>query len=100
MLPARGVSTAYRVWTKFGRVGDLSNVITHAKFEINWYKIVTLAKGWSFMFQHYTADAINTAKPCRAACDTSREAVHRNTASDHINTPDIIVKKLVIQLLK
>jgi len=29
------------------------NVITHAKFEINWYKIVPLAKGWNFMFQHY-----------------------------------------------
>jgi len=70
MFLPRGVSTAYRTRTNFVRVGDLSNVITHAKFEINCYKIVPLAKGWSFMFQHYyTADAINTAKPCRAACD-------------------------------
>jgi len=36
--------------TKFGRAGNLLNVITHAKCEINWCKIVTLAKGWSFMF--------------------------------------------------
>jgi len=72
MLSSRGVSTAHRTRTKFVRVGNLPNVITHAKFEINWYKIVPLAKGWSFIFQHYTtADAINTAKPCRAACDKS-----------------------------
>jgi len=38
---------------KFGRASNLPNVITHAKFQINWYKIVTLAKGWSSMFQHY-----------------------------------------------
>jgi len=71
MLPPRGVSTAHRTRTNFVRVGDLPNVIIHAKFEINLYKIVSLAKGWSFMFQHYTAEAINMAKPCRAACDTS-----------------------------
>jgi len=71
MLPPRGVSTAHLTRTNFVRVGDLPNVITHAKFQINWYKIVPLSKGWSFMFQHYiTADAINTAKPCPAACDT------------------------------
>jgi len=45
MLPARGVSTAHRIRTTFGRAGDLSNVIIHAKCEINLYKIVTLAKG-------------------------------------------------------
>jgi len=53
MLPPRGVLTAHRTRTKFGRFGDLPNIIIHAKFEINWYKIVTLAKGWIFMFQHY-----------------------------------------------
>jgi len=52
MLPPRGVSTAHRTRTNFVMVVDLPNVITHAKFEINWYKIVPLAKGWSFMFQH------------------------------------------------
>jgi len=52
MLPPRGVSTAHRTRTNFVRVGDLPNVITHAKFEINWFKIVPLAKGWSFIFQH------------------------------------------------
>jgi len=31
MLPPRGVSTAQRIRIKFGRAGDLSNVITHAK---------------------------------------------------------------------
>jgi len=39
--------------TKFGRAGNLPNVITHAKFHIDWNKIVPLAKGWSFMCQHY-----------------------------------------------
>jgi len=53
MLPPRGVLTAHRTRTNFVPVGDLPNVITRAKFEINWYKIVPLAKGWSFMFQHY-----------------------------------------------
>jgi len=54
MLPPRGVSTAHPTRTNFVRVGDLPNVIIHAKFEINWNKIVPLAKGWSFMFQHYS----------------------------------------------
>jgi len=53
MLTPRGVSTVHQTWTNFVRVGDLPNVITQAKFEINWYKIVPLPKGWSFMFQHY-----------------------------------------------
>jgi len=53
MLPPRGVSFAHQTRTYFVRVDNLRNVITHAKFEINWYKIVPLAKGWSFMFQHY-----------------------------------------------
>jgi len=50
MLPPRDVSTAYRILIKFGKAGNLPNIITHAKFQINWYKILTLAKGWSFMF--------------------------------------------------
>jgi len=45
MLAPHGVSTAHRTRTNFGRAGYLLNVITHASFEINWYKIVTLAKG-------------------------------------------------------
>jgi len=53
MLTLRGVSTAHRTGTNFVRVGDLPNVITHAKFQINWYKIVPLAKGWSLIFQQY-----------------------------------------------
>jgi len=69
MLPPRGVSTAHRTRTNFGRAGDLPNVITHAKCQIKWYKIVNLAKGWSFMLYITKADAINTATPCRAACD-------------------------------
>jgi len=50
MLPPRGVSTANRIQTKFGRAGNFPNVITHAKFQIDLNKIVTLAKGWSFLF--------------------------------------------------
>jgi len=50
MLPPRDGSTAHRTRTKFGKAGNLPNVITPAKFENNWYKIVPLAKGWSFMF--------------------------------------------------
>jgi len=67
MLPPRGVSTAHRIRTKFGRADNLSNLITHAKCQINWYKIVPLAE--VSCFSTTTADAINTAKPCRAACD-------------------------------
>jgi len=74
MLPPRGVSTAHWTRTNFVRAGNLPNVITHAKCQIDWYKIVPLANGWSFMFQHYyTGDAINTAKPCRAACDAANK---------------------------
>jgi len=43
--PRRGISTAHRIQTKFGVAGNLPNVITYAKFEINYYKIVSLAKG-------------------------------------------------------
>jgi len=50
MLPPRGVSTAYRIRTTFGMAGNLPNVITHAKCQMYWNKIVTLANGWSFMF--------------------------------------------------
>jgi len=35
MLPLGGVSTAHRIRTNFGKAGDLPNVITHAKCEIN-----------------------------------------------------------------
>jgi len=35
MLTPRGVSTAHQTRIKFGRAGNLPNVITHAKFEIN-----------------------------------------------------------------
>jgi len=69
MLPPSGVLTANWIQTKFGRAGNLPNVITHAKFQSDWNKIVTLAKGWSFMFSTTEADAINTAKPYRAACE-------------------------------
>jgi len=44
MLLPRGVSTAHRIRTNFVRAGNLPNLITHAKFQINWYKVVTLAK--------------------------------------------------------
>jgi len=53
MLPPRGVSTAHQTQTNFVRAGNLPNVITHAKYQIDWYNIVPLANGWSFMFQHY-----------------------------------------------
>jgi len=35
MLPPRGVSTAHRNQTVFGWAGNLPNIITLAKFEIN-----------------------------------------------------------------
>jgi len=35
MLSPRVVSTAHRIRTKFGRAGDLPNLVTHAKSEIN-----------------------------------------------------------------
>jgi len=44
MLPPRGVSNAHRIRTKFGTAGNLPNVITYAKLETNWYKIVSSAK--------------------------------------------------------
>jgi len=50
MLPPRGVLTAYRIWTNFGRAGNFPYVITHAKCQIDWNTIVTSAKGWIFMF--------------------------------------------------
>jgi len=39
MLTPRGVSTAHWTRTNFVKVGDLPNVITHAKFEINYIKL-------------------------------------------------------------
>jgi len=71
MLTPRVVSTAHRTQTNFVRVGDLPNVITHAKFEINWFKIVPWRRVEVSCFSTTMADAINTAKPCRAACDSS-----------------------------
>jgi len=53
MLPPCGVLTAFRTLTNFVRAGNLPNVITHAEYQIDWYKIVSSAKGWSFRFQHY-----------------------------------------------
>jgi len=53
MLTPRGVSIAYWTRTSFGTAGNLPNVITYAQFQIDCSKIVPLAKGWSFMFQHY-----------------------------------------------
>jgi len=53
VLPPRCVSIAHRIRIKFGRAGKLLNVYTNAKCQINWYKIVTWAKDWSFMFYHY-----------------------------------------------
>jgi len=47
MLPQHGVSTAPRIQTKFGKADNLPYLITHVKFEINLYKIVSLTKGWS-----------------------------------------------------
>jgi len=62
MLPPRGGSTAQQIRTNFGRADNILNVITHAKYEISWYKTVPLAKGWSYMLiSTTTADAINTA---------------------------------------
>jgi len=66
----RVTHTAHRTRTNFVRVGDLPNLITHAKFEINWYKIMRRFE--VLCFSTTTADAINTAKPCRAACDNER----------------------------
>jgi len=71
MLTPRGVLTAHQTQTKFGRAGNLSNFITQAKFQIDWNKIVPLAKCWISCFSSTEADAINTAKPCRAACDNA-----------------------------
>jgi len=47
MLPPRGVSTAHRIQTKFGRAGDLPNVTLNVKsVDIN----CDFGDGWSFMF--------------------------------------------------
>jgi len=45
MLHPRSVSIAYRIRTKFGRAGDLPNVITHAKFQFDGNKSVTFGEG-------------------------------------------------------
>jgi len=68
VLPPRGISSAYRIRTKFDRAGNLPNVITHAKcksIKINfwvWRRVEVSC------FCITTADAINTAKPCRPGC--------------------------------
>jgi len=56
MLPPLGVTIDHLIRTKFGRVGDLPNIITHAKCEINWYTIVTLARVEVSCFSSTTAD--------------------------------------------
>jgi hypothetical protein len=53
MSPPSGVGTADRIRSKICRIGDLRNVITLAKFWVDRCIIVTLAMGWTFMFQHY-----------------------------------------------
>jgi len=70
MLPLRGVSTAYRILPKFGRAGNLPNVIPHAKFNSVDIKLWIWRRFEVLCFRTTTADVLNTAKPCRAACDT------------------------------
>jgi len=48
MLPPRDVSTAHLTRTNFGGAGDLPNVITDEKFEINWYKSFEFGEGLNF----------------------------------------------------
>jgi len=48
MLPQLGVSTAHRIQTKFSRAVHFPNVITHAKFEINWLKNGVFGEGLKF----------------------------------------------------
>jgi len=64
MLPPHGVLAAHQTRTNFVRVGDLPDIITHAKFEINWYKMCLWRSVEVSCFSTTTADAINTAKPC------------------------------------
>jgi len=35
---------------QISKAGYLPNLITHAKYETDWKKIVTSAMGWNFMF--------------------------------------------------
>jgi len=71
MMPPRGVSTSHRIQTKFGRTGNfltLSPTPNIKSFEIKlwlWRRVEVSC------FRTSTAHAINTAKPCRAACDRS-----------------------------
>jgi len=60
MLSPRGVSTAHRIQTKFGRSGNLPNVITHEIKLCHWRRVEV-----SSCFSTTTADAINTANSCR-----------------------------------
>jgi len=60
----RGVSTTYRTQTNVGRAGDLPNPRQiWNKCIYNWRRVEVSC------FSTITADAINTAKPSRAACD-------------------------------
>jgi len=43
--PTRGGANADTIFTELGRVAETHDVITHAKFKINLYKIVTWLKG-------------------------------------------------------
>jgi len=73
MLPPRGGSTAHRTRTKFGRAGNLPTVITNAILKSIDTKLCLWRRVEVSCFSTTTADAINTAKPCRDACDTSLE---------------------------
>jgi len=63
----------HRIRTKFGRAGNLPNVTPNLK------SIDTKLCLWRRVevscFSTTTADAINTAKPCRAACDQDNYGV-------------------------
>ena len=48
--PPRGGATARTIFTKLGRVGETRDVINLAKFQINWFKIVSLVRGWILPF--------------------------------------------------
>jgi len=76
MLPPRGVSTAHRTRTNFVRAGNLANVLISLTPNIKSIDIKLCL--WRMVevscFSTTTADAINTAKPCQAACDEGNKA--------------------------
>jgi len=63
MLTPRGVSTAHRTRTKFGRAGNLLNVITHGNFKSIEIQLCLWRRVEVSCFSTTEADAINTAKP-------------------------------------